>query len=362
MLIPKTSKMRTTKSKSLFLSKSFKILKNAREINNIPNNRNNSIQLEKNSKLSFNNENTKRKMNLTNSIPLTKQKSLINKNELKLPFLYSKDKKKKKEINIPLDEQRIINYQKMKKYRIKLVKASKAKNEVDNVYELFKDNGLQFLFPSKKKNLFQNNLNNINNININNNFLNKNNPNIPQIQNPPKKLRLNLSSEDIKDLKYKLVSPKSDSNNIKEPNKKQNLEENEEIYKPSFQKYMKLQTLASMKFRPILGETSTDLVKFLKKIELIRKEVINNYIDEINNVENRYNIERPMEDFNFKTKMQGLYHQKWKNLFKLKDYQELFCENLKGKISSKNYDIMQRNFRNIFLMCFSSGIPKNDII
>jgi len=250
----------------------------------------------------------------------------------------------------------------MKKYRIKLVKASKAKNEVDNVYELFKDNGLQFLFPSKKKNLFQNNLNNINNININNNFLNKNNPNIPPIQNPPKKLRLNLSSEDIKDLKYKLVSPKSDSNNIKEPNKKQNLEENEEIYKPSFQKYMKLQTLASMKFRPILGETSTDLVKFLKKIELIRKEVINNYIDEINNVENRYNIERPMEDFNFKTKMQGLYHQKWKNLFKLKDYQELFCENLKGKISSKNYDIMQRNFRNIFLMCFSSGIPKNDII
>ena len=358
MLIPKTSKMRTTKSKSLFLSKSFKILKNAREINNIPNNRNNSIQLEKNSKLSFNNENTKRKMNLTNSIPFTKQKSLINKNELKLPFLYSKDKKKKKEINIPLDEQRIINYQKMKKYRVKLVKASKAKNEVDNVYELFKDNGLQFLFPSKKKNnLFQNDINNLNN----NNFLDKNNPNMP-IQNPPKKLRLNLSSEDIKDLKYKLVSPKSDSNNIKEPIKKQNLEENVEIYKPSFQKYMKLQTLASMKFRPILGETSTDLVEFLKKIELIRKEVINNYIDEINNVENRYNIERPIEDFNFKTKMQGIYNQKWKNLFKLRDYQDLFCENLKGKISSKNYDIMQKNFRNIFLMCFSSGMPKNDII
>ncbi len=180
MLIPKTSKMRTTKSKSLFLSKSFKILKNAREINNIPNNRNNSIQLEKNSKLSFNNENTKRKMNLTNSIPFTKQKSLIIKNELKLPFLYSKDKKKKKEINIPLDEQRIINYQKMKKYRIKLVKASKAKNEVDNVYELFKDNGLQFLFPSKKKNLFQNN---INNININNMKNINNMQNMNNIQN-----------------------------------------------------------------------------------------------------------------------------------------------------------------------------------
>ena len=359
MMIPKTSKMRTTKSKSLFQSKSLKLLKNAREINNIPNNRNSSMQLEKYSKLSYNNENTKRKMNLTNLTPFMKQKSLIIKNDLKLPLLYHKDKKNKKELNIPLDEQRIINYQKMKKYRVKLVKASKAKNEIDHVYELFKDNGLQFLFPPKKKNYFFQN--NINEININNNFLNKNNPNNPN-QSPPKKLRLNLSSEDINDLKYKLVSPKSDSNNIKEPVKKQNLEENVEIYKPSFQKYMKLQTLASMKFRPVLGETSTDLVKFLKKIELIRKEVINNYIDEINNVENRYNIERPMEDFNFKTKMQGLYHQKWKNLFKLKDYQELFCENLKGKISSKNYDIMQRNFRNIFLMCFSSGIPKNDII
>ena len=158
-MIPKTSKIGTTKSKSLFFSGSDKILKNAREINNIPNNRNNSIQLEKSSKLSYNNKNTKRKMNLTNSIPFRKQNSLIIKNDLKLPLLYSKDKKNKKGLNAPLNEQRIINYQKMKKYRVKLVKASKAKNEVDNVYELFKDNGLQFLFPSKKKNnLFQNDI------------------------------------------------------------------------------------------------------------------------------------------------------------------------------------------------------------
>ena len=39
-----------------------------------------------------------------------------------------------------------------------------------------------------------------------------------------------------------------------------------------------------------------------------------------------------------------------------------FSENLKGKISSKNYDIMERNFRNIFLMCFSTGTNKNSFV
>ena len=342
-MIPKTSKLKTSKSKSFFLSKTIKILNNSREINNIGK-RNNSIQLERYTKLSNNNSNTKRKMNMTNRAPFTKQKSLIINNNLKLPLLYSKVNKNKKELNFPINEQRFLNYKKMKKYRVKLVKTSKTKNPIDNVYELFKANGLQFLFPSKKRNYIGNDIENFNN------------------QNPPKKLRLNLTSEDIRDLKYKLLSPKSISNKIKEQNKKPYLKANEEIYKPSFQKYMKLQTLASMKFRPVLGETSTDLINFLKKIELIRKEVINNYIDEINNVENRYNIERPLEDFNFKTKMQGLYHHKWKNLFSLKDYQNLFCDNLKGKISSKNYDIMERNFRNIFFMCFSSGVPKNEFL
>ena len=342
-MIPKTSKLKTSKSKSLFLSKTIKILNNYREINNIKK-RNNSIQLEKYTKLSNNNSNTKRRMNMTNIAPFTKQNSLIINNNLKLPLLYSKVNKNKKDLNFPINEQRFLNYKKMKKYRVKLVKTSKTKNPVDNVFELFKDNGLQFLFPSKKRNYIGNDIENFNN------------------QNPPKKLRLNLTSEDIRDLKYKLLSPKSGSNNIKEQNKKPYFKANEEIYKPSFQKYMKLQTLASMKFRPVLGETSTDLVNFLKKIELIRKEVINNYIDEINNVENRYNVERPLEDFNFKTKMQGLYHHKWKNLFSLKDYQNLFCDNLKGKISSKNYDIMERNFRNIFFICFSTGGSKNEFL
>ena len=356
-MMQQISKIKPVKSKSLFISKDIKLSNNT-NISNDAKNRYSSIELNKYSRNSINDDNIKRKMNLTSKIAFSKEKR-FNKNGLKLPFLYSKIKNiNKKNINIPLDEQRSINYQRMKKYRVKLVKASKAKDNIDNVYELFKDNGLQFLFPSPKKNYLDLN----NNIKQNNPFPKNNKKMQNQNQNPPKKLRVSLSSQNLKDLKYKIVSPKSSSNNIKVQQKKKNSEEEEEIYKPSFQKYMKLQTIADMKFRPVLGETSNDMVNFLKKIEFIRKEVINNYIDEINNVENRYNIERPKEDFNFKTKMQGLYHHKWKNLFSLKDYQDLFSENLKGKISGKNYDIMERNFRNIFSMCFSSGVPRNDLI
>ena len=237
----------------------------------------------------------------------------------------------------------------MKRYRVKLVKVSKSKPKIDNVFKLFKDNGLQFLFQHEKKKLDDNDNNNTNS------------KKSKKIKKSPKRLKISLSTQNIKNLRYKLVSPKSIINNIKLRHHK-NIEEDDEFYKPSFKLYMKLQTLADMKFRPVLGETSSDMLNFLKKIEFIRKEVVNNYIDEINNVENRYNIERPKEDFKFKTKMQGLYHHKWKNIFTLRDYQDLFCENLRGKISSKNFDIMERNFRNIFLMCFSTGGYKNNII
>ena len=113
--------------------------------------------------------------------------------------------------------------------------------------------------------------------------------------------------------------------------------------------------MADLKFRPRLGESSYDLVNYIKKIDGIRKGVVNDLVKQINNVENRYNVERPKEDSRFNTKMQGLYQHKWKNIFSLREYQELFSENLKGKISSKNYEIMNKNFRDIFLMCFASG-------
>ena len=331
-MLPETSKTKSSKIKSLFLPKSSSFSNNLNSINKIDQKRNESLKLNQKIKFSLN-ENSNNTLNKTLKPPSSSSK--------KFPLLLSKFNNK-----ITIDERRLINYQKMRKYRVKLIKAPQTKKKLDNVYKLFKENGLQFLFPPQRK---------INDDNPNQNYQSY------RSKKSPKKLRISLSSQNLNSLKYKLVSPQSISNNLKVYQKK-NPEEEEEFYKPSFKKYMKLQSLADMKFRPVLGDNSSDLVNFLKKIELIRKEVINNYIDEINNVENRFNIERPKEDFRFKTKMQGLYHYKWKNIFKLRDYQDLFCENLRGKISSKNFDIMERNFRNIFLMCFSTGGNKNNII
>ena len=332
-MLPETSKTKSSKTKSLFLPKNSSFINNLNSINKNVEKRNESLKLNQKIKFSLI-ENPNNTLNKT-----LKQSSAKSK---KFPLLFSKFNYNNKNT----EEQRLINYQKMRKYRVKLIKAPPTKKKIDNVYKLFKDNGLQFLFPPQRK---------INDDKSNKNYLSY------RSKKSPKKLRISLSSQNLNDLKYKLVSPQSASNNLKIYQKK-NPEEEEEIYKPSFKKYMKLQSLADMKFRPVLGENSSDLVNFLKKIEIIRKEVINNYIDEINNVENRFNIERPKEDFKFKTKMQGLYHHKWKNIFTLRDYQDLFCENLRGKISSKNFDIMERNFRNIFLMCFSTGGYKNNII
>ena len=285
-MLNETSKIKTYKYHSLFLPRCSSFL-NKRINNENDNNiyirkRNESIQLDNKIKYSFNeNENNTNNINNTN-INLNKTVKELSPNKKTFPLLLSKE------------EQRIKNYNRMKRYRVKLIKASpKTIQKKDNVYQLFKENGFQFLYPQEKNN-------------------------------------------DINNLK---IHQKKDDN----------------IYKPSFKMYMKLQSLADIKFRPILGDTSSDLVNFLKKIELVRKEVINNCIDEINNVENRFNIERPKEDFKFKTKMQGLYPHKWKNIFSLKDYQDIFADNLRGRISSKNYDIMEKNFRDIFFMCFSSG-------
>ena len=334
----KTSKNKSSKNNPSLFKKNFSALSNSKLSNNYDK-KNERITLEK--KIRIKSENKNKKMSNTNFISFSQEKNVKTKS-INFPLL-SKLKINDKKAYILNDKQRLLNYNRMKKYRIKLIKVTQSKQKVDNVYQLFKDHGLQFLFEPPRKP---------------NEEIDKN---LKKSKIPKKKLKISLSTQNINELKYNLVSPQANINNLKALKKKK-IVKDEDIYKPSFKKYMKLQSLADMKFRPVLGETSSDLVNFLKKIELIRKEVINNYIDEINNVENRFNIEQPKEDFKFKSNMQGLYQHKWKNIFSLKDYQELFCENLKGKISNKNFDIMERNFKNIFHMCFSSGTNKNNNI
>ena len=131
--------------------------------------------------------------------------------------------------------------------------------------------------------------------------------------------------------------------------------EEDEEDKMKFNDYLQLQSKADVRLRPKLGETSYDLVNYIKKIEGIRKNIILDFMKEIKQMENRYNEEHPKIDAHVKTKLQGLYNHRWKNFFYLDDYQNLFLNNLRGKISTKNYNIMSKYFKQIQMMCFSKG-------
>jgi hypothetical protein len=185
-MLPETTKPKSSKTKSLFLSKNTSFISNLNSINKNVQNRNESLKLNQKIKFSLN-ENSNNTLNKTLKPTSTNSK--------KFPLLFSKFNNNKNN-----DEQRLINYQKMRKYRVKLIKAPPTKKKIDNVYKLFKDNGLQFLFPPQRK---------INDDKSNKNYLSY------RSKKSPKKLRISLSSQNLNDLKYKLVSPQSASNNLK---------------------------------------------------------------------------------------------------------------------------------------------------
>ena len=187
-MLPETSKTKSSKTKSLFLPKNTSFINNLNSINKNVEKRNESLKLNQKIKFSLI-ENPNNTLNKT-----LKQSSAKSK---KFPLLFSKFNYNNKNT----EEQRLINYQKMRKYRVKLIKAPPTKKKIDNVYKLFKDNGLQFLFPPQRK--------------INDDNSNKNYHSYRSSKKSPKKLRISLSSQNLNELKYKLVSPQSHSNNLK---------------------------------------------------------------------------------------------------------------------------------------------------
>jgi hypothetical protein len=261
--------------------------------------------------------------------------NILNKNK-RLPLLIF-DKSKKYSFN---SLERLKNYAKMRKYRIKLKKTQKVENTEDKLFKFLHENGLHYSFSSNKYY-----------IGDKFNYYSKYIPDRFKINF--NSLNDNADNNDIQDENGNEYSDKT-----KRKDEKNNLyystTDEDDDDRMSFQKYMKLQSVADVRFRPRLGESSNDLINYIRKIENIRKGVVNDLIAQINNVENRYNKEYPKEDSKFTTKMQGLYHHKWKNAFSLRDYQNLFTGNLRGRISSKNYEIMTRNFKDIFLMCFAA--------
>ena len=130
----------------------------------------------------------------------------------------------------------------------------------------------------------------------------------------------------------------------------------DEIKKYDFDTYLKLQSNASIRFKPRYGDTSNELVNYMKKVSVIRKQVMNDIMNEIEKkAENRYNKEIPKDDFKFRSKEKLLIDNRWKNTFSLDEYQKYFIKNLKGKVSSKNYRQMLKKFHEISLICFSEG-------
>ena len=136
--------------------------------------------------------------------------------------------------------------------------------------------------------------------------------------------------------------------------KNHHVNKNEEK-KYDFNSYLQLQSKAEVRFRPRYGDNSLDLVNYINKVANIRKNVVKDILDEIRGTENRFNVEKPEDDSNFKSKNKNLIDNRWKNSFSLEEYQQFFMKNLKGKISSMNYRKMLKKFRQISLMCFSEG-------
>ena len=138
-------------------------------------------------------------------------------------------------------------------------------------------------------------------------------------------------------------------------NNKRSISNKNEEKKYDFNSYLKLQSKAEIRFRPRFGDNSLDLVNYINKVSDIRRNVVKDILDEIKNAENRFNVEKPEVDSNFKSKDKNLIDNRWKNSFSLEEYQQFFMKNLKGKISSMNYRQMIKKFRQISLMCFSEG-------
>ena len=172
-----------------------------------------------------------------------------------------------------------------------------------------------------------------------------------KVSQPKHREKKEISENDnvkVKNLLDKFASTSYKNNRRSKSNK------NEEK-KYDFNSYLKMQSKAEIRFRPRFGDSSLDLVNYIKKVSDIRRNIVKDILNEIRGAENRFNIEKPEDDSNFKSKDKNLIDNRWKNSFSLDEYQQFFMKNLKGKISSMNYRQMIKKFRQISLMCFSEG-------
>jgi len=123
----------------------------------------------------------------------------------------------------------------------------------------------------------------------------------------------------------------------------------------TFDDYLKIQSRAERRLKPIRGDLTTEFFDYIQKINQIRTSVMEREVEKILDTEDRYNDEDPNEDIKVNLTDKGLNDYKWKNMFSLNEYQNFFLDEIKGKISSVNYRAMLKRFRQISKICFASG-------
>ena len=278
-------------------------------------------------------------------------------------------KKSNNNLNLPrlkTEPNTLDTYKRMKKYKVILKKKRELLSE-EKIKKFLGQSGFDYMpsrikFGQEERIIFHDPEKNIQNTDEEKNDTNRNS------NSPKDKIDKNNKNEKTKEnngkkrksspLKFRNSTVNEDKANINRM--KNQLDDRDFPNKPKskkmdFEYYLKMQSKAEIKLKPKIGDDSTDLVYYIRAIQGIRENLITDILEEINKAENRYNKEKPEDDANLVVKEKSLSVHKWKNIFYLRDYQKFFLEGLKGKISTRNFEQMERKFRQIQHVCFSEG-------
>ena len=274
-------------------------------------------------------------------------------------------KKSSNNLNLPrlnTEPSTLDTYKRMKKYKVILKKKKELLSE-EKIKNFLGQSGFDYMpsrikFDQEEKIFF--NENEKNNQNSNEKEKNDTNRNSPKEKiNKNEKIKENNSKKKknspLKIRNSNFIEDKADINRLKSQLDDRDFQNRSKSKKMDFEYYLKMQSKAEIKLKPKIGDDSNDLVYYIRAIQGIRENLITDILEEINRAENRYNKEKPEDDANFMVKEKSLSMHKWKNIFYLRDYQKFFLEGLKGKISNRNFQQMERKFRQIQHVCFSEG-------
>ena len=286
-------------------------------------------------------------------------------NRIKDTF-YKKSNNNLNNLNLPrlnTEPNTLDTYKRMKKYKVILKKKKELLSE-EKIKNFLGQSGFDYMpsrikFGQEEKFFFNENEKN-NNQNSDEKEKNDTSRNSPKDKiSKNEKIKENNSKKKknspFKKRNSNFIEDKASINRLKNNLDDRDFQNRSKSKKMDFEYYLKMQSKAEIKLKPKIGDDSNDLVYYIRAIQGIRENLITDILEEINKAENRYNKEKPEDDANLIVREKSLNVHKWKNIFYLRDYQKFFLEGLKGKISNKNYEQMERKFRQIQHVCFSEG-------